>query len=76
MLMTVQNETVTISWDAVSGAQLYKIYYCDRPDGTFTLLDTSTGNSYEIANSRLTRGFYYVTADTGRFIHKKIAGKD
>ncbi len=40
--------TVSLSWDAVSGVDHYNIYRSDGacPGGTFTFLDSSTTNSY------------------------------
>ena len=52
-----------LSWDAVAGAISYKIYFCETPDGTFTLLDTVSSTSY--THTGLSgKYFYYVTSVT------------
>jgi len=68
-VMIVVSETeVTISWDAVTGANSYKIFAADSPDGIF-IEDTSgsfDGNSWT-ATIDSERKFYYVKASTDEY---------
>ena len=61
------SSTATITWDAVAGAALYRIYRCDQPYGTFTQIGTSPTTSYT-DNDTLTgsKYFYYITADNSK----------
>ena len=55
---------VQLSWDAVSGAITYHIYYSTEPFTGFTELDTSLTNSYvHIGGTTVTKFFYYITAE-------------
>jgi len=68
--VTVMSVTTTesqLSWDAVSGATLYKIFRSSEPYSDFTQIGTSGTNSY--TDGDLGTGikyFYYVTADNSK----------
>ena len=59
----VENDVV-LSWNEVSGATLYKIYYSEDTDpNSFTLLETTPDNSYtDVGGALNEKRFYYVTA--------------
>ncbi len=50
VVVTITGDQVTVSWDAVDGANSYKIYACDTPYGTF---------------EEVTMGVFYPTSWTG-----------
>jgi len=55
--------TVKISWNAVSGATSYNVYYSTSNSGSGTLDGTSTATSYNsISNSTTTTWYFRVTA--------------
>lgn len=56
----VLNE-LTLSWDAVSGANLYQIYKAATPDGDYSLLDSTADLQYLLTPSD-SRAFFRVVA--------------
>jgi hypothetical protein len=55
--------SITLEWDAIPNATAYKVYKSDTPDGTFTLLGTTTTPEYtDVAGDK---GFYYIVATQG-----------
>lgn len=64
---TATSSSVTITWDAVSGATIYRIYRSVEPYSGFALLNTSLTPSYTDNNvSAGTKYFYYITADNSK----------
>ncbi len=62
--INVNGDNVELSWNAVSGATTYHIYYSTQPDAGFTELDTSPTNSYiHVDGAQQTSYFYYITAE-------------
>jgi len=55
--------TVTITWDAVTGANSYNIYSSDTPDGTYATEGAVDTNSWSKAEAS-TKKFYKVEAST------------
>ena len=53
----------TLSWPAVDGAAVYKIYASDDPYGTFTLLDSTTSLTWLDPAFGVAKMFYQVKAD-------------
>ncbi|MFO7810115.1 MAG: choice-of-anchor J domain-containing protein, partial [Candidatus Delongbacteria bacterium] len=61
---SVTANEVSLSWDAVSGAGLYRIYRSTDPCSGFTEIDTSGTESYKDTNILSgNKYFYYITAD-------------
>ncbi len=59
----VTTETgLRIAWNAVSNATNYKVYACDTPYGTFTLVG-STPNEYWDVDPALAMRFFYIVAE-------------
>ncbi len=55
--------SITLEWNAIPNATAYKVYKSDTPDGTFTLLGTTTTPEYtDVAGDK---GFYYIVATQG-----------
>ena len=52
-----------LTWEAVPGAASYRIFFCETPDGTFTLLDSTPLTTYT-HEGLSNKYFYYVTAQT------------
>ncbi len=51
-----------LSWEAVPGASLYRIYRAEDPYGVFIQVDTSTETSYQITEP-YTKEFFKITAE-------------
>jgi len=51
--------TVKISWNAVSGASKYKVYYSSTSSGTGSLDDTVTATSYNSTNNSADKTWYF-----------------
>lgn len=63
LVITHDGTNVTITWDAVSGANSYNILSCDTPDGTFVSVGITAVNSWinaEVSDKK----FYQVEAST------------
>ena len=61
--ITTSGNDVQLSWDAASGATSYKVYRSESPDGSFSLLDTTSNTAYTDLDAGLQdKYFYYVTA--------------
>ena len=66
IVISVVETSIEISWDEVIGANSYKIYSADTPDGTFTDISNSgtfVGESWSAAITE-TKKFYYLTGST------------
>ncbi len=61
---------IGISWEEVANAAVYKIYACETPSGTYTLLGTSVNPYIEFTDAELlsaglsAKAFFKVTADS------------
>jgi hypothetical protein len=61
---------VALAWDPVGGANSYKVYGCNTPEGTYTFIQSTEENGLVLSNATLaTHGlsalaFFKVTADT------------
>lgn len=63
LALTVAGSTVTITWDAVTGATGYAVYSSANPYGTFLLDETGSFNGTQWTDTLPgTKYFYYVTA--------------
>lgn len=54
-----------ISWEKVSGAKEYQIYYSETEDGTYTKLATTTKTSYTHSKAAAGKGYYYKVKTIG-----------
>ncbi|MGP0586030.1 S-layer homology domain-containing protein [Paenibacillus timonensis] len=59
----IGNGQVTLAWHGVDGADGYKVYQSDTPDGMYTEIATVTGSVYDYTISGLTNGttYYFLT---------------
>lgn len=64
VVTSVSSGTITISWNAVSGANSYRIYSADEPYGNYTHLITVVTNSWSTSAAVVAKKFYYVIADS------------
>ena len=64
-VVTATSSEVNLSWDAVSGATVYRIYRSTTdPYSGFILHDSTTGTSYQDTDiSSGNKYFYYITSD-------------
>ncbi len=61
--ISLDNTSMTISWDAVSGANSYKIFFSTNPDDGFTLMETvPASTTSKIYPMDTARGFYNIVA--------------
>jgi len=51
--------SIRVSWNSVTGATNYRIYYSDTQDGPKTLLTTTSGTSYTHTGLQAAKGYYY-----------------
>ncbi|MBS3767791.1 MAG: hypothetical protein KGY75_06705, partial [Candidatus Cloacimonetes bacterium] len=64
--LTTNGDDIQLSWDAASGATSYKIYRSSEPNGSYSLLDTTSNTAYTDLDAGLQdKYFYYVTAVLG-----------
>lgn len=61
---SVAGGNFTFGWSAVEGYNLYKIYSCSTPYGTYSLETTTSNLSYTVPIS-VAKKFYYVVASSG-----------
>ena len=61
IVIRLKGNTVELSWEAVRGADSYKILYCEDPNGTFRVLDVTRDNKYQ-DRVRSDRGFYKIVS--------------
>lgn len=59
------NNLISITWNAITGANSYKVYSCSTPDGTYELIDTIADTHYELSASP-NRAFFKVVASSER----------
>ncbi len=64
VVTSVSSNTLTINWDAVSGADSYLIYSSDDPYGSFEYLTTVSTNTWNTPIDADTKKFYYIVADS------------
>ena len=57
---------ISLSWNVVSVAKYYRIYYSDSPNGTFTQCGESIGASYDDAVASGRTYYYKVSAVNGK----------
>lgn len=63
VVINISESNSIITWNAVQGALIYRIYAADSANGTFMLIGTSTTNSYDISAITDSKKFFYITAD-------------
>ena len=59
------NNLISITWNAITGANSYQVYSCSSPDGTYELIDTIPDTHYELSASP-NRAFFKVVASSER----------
>ncbi|MDD3156324.1 MAG: S8 family serine peptidase, partial [Candidatus Pacebacteria bacterium] len=59
---SVEGDTLTVSWSAVTNALSYLVYHSDDPYSGFTYLGTTDQTSYDISVTSATKKFYYIKA--------------
>ncbi len=59
------NNLISITWNAITGANSYKVYSCSTPDGTYELIDTIADTHYELSAAN-NRNFFKVVASSER----------
>jgi len=64
VITSVSSGTLTLNWDAVTGANSYRIYSSNDPYGTFAYLTTVTANTWNTTVTADTKKFYYIIADS------------
>ena len=62
---------VTLSWDKVSGATRYYMYYSTSKSGTYKLITYTTKNTYNIKNLNSSTTYYFKVA-SAKTIDKKV----
>ena len=62
--ISATSTTATVSWNSVVNANSYKIYRSTDPYGTYSYYTSTTGISYPIPTSGLSKYFYYIIAST------------
>ena len=70
---------VKLTWDAVPGADSYKVYRATSKDGKYSLMYTTEGTSYTNTNATAGRYYYYqvvtVAADGSKSAPSAIVGR-
>lgn len=62
----IASSSIQVSWNAVSGAASYKVYRSPTAGGTYTVIDTTPGTSYNNTGLTVSTTYYYkVSAVTG-----------
>jgi fibronectin type 3 domain-containing protein len=56
---TASSSSIRVSWTATSGAESYKIYRSETPDGTYGEVGTSTTTSYTNTELQVAANYYY-----------------
>ena len=62
--VTTASSSVTLSWQAIPGAQQYRIYCADSPDGIYSLVGTTTQPTWNQPVAITVRRFYKVIASS------------
>lgn len=65
VVLDAEHNSLTISWSAVPGAVIYRVYSAPAPDGTFELIGTSDVPFYQ-ASPTAAKAFYKVIASSVR----------
>ena len=70
---------VQLTWDAIPGADSYKIYRATSKDGAYSLMKTTYGTSYVNTNATAGKYYYYkvvaVAADGSKSAPSAIVGR-
>jgi hypothetical protein len=61
--MILAENILQLIWNEIENAEIYHIYFCEEPFGTYEIQHSTTFTTYQVDNN-LTYGFYYVIAAT------------
>ena len=57
--MSLRSGKPKVSWDMVTGAVGYEVYRAAAKSGTYSLVKTTTGNSYQNTGATAGKTYYY-----------------